>query len=1129
MARLFVVLTILATSLRAQQDSVTITEVMFDPIGSENTDEYVEIYNFSKTQTYDISNWIISDSAGGNDSDKVISFGEGTLLYPGQYAVILDPDYANAYASLIPDTARVVAISGTTFGSGGFNNSSSEVVMFIKTSPRDTLSVYRYSLGNSPGFSDEKILSTSDNSSSNWTNSYFVNGTPGAPPSLDLSVQSLAFNPIAPPSGTSTQVTAVIKNIGIRYADSFRVFFYMDSNRNSVADPPEVFDSADVSTPLARLDSVSVQKSTPILSLGTHHMIVRLQNVLPDGDTIAANNQRIDSVTTVPQYDLSISQRPLRFVPSVPAAGSTVQIHAVVVNAGQSAITGAIVRFYRDANEDSIAEPAEVIDSVSLGSILAAGDSTTLSISVSSGAAGSMRYFADISPGSVLPSSDEQSNNNLRGDRLLVGVAPGSIIIDEMMVSPLSGGTEWIELLNASTDTIDLRKWQLADGNADQTGFASKRTLTTSSLTLAPGELIVVGKDSVAFFARYPSFTGSRLFFSSFPSLNNSGDIIGIFDSLGLVSDSLLYTDDWGGGTDVSLERRSSSGSSTDPANWSSSLSAMGATPGMVNSVSPVPFDVAITKIATIPEFPIFQQSFQLTVTVRNIGLNGSTAGFLRLFNDANRDSIADGTEIVDSASVVSLLPGDSATVPFQSVMTTLSGISFIAHVDVTPEDRPENNTAVLLVRSGIAAQSVVINEILYDPDTSQVEFVEIVNRSVSAVNLKDWTIGDASTSKILLTMDHWLPVGGYRVLSGSATAPLKLGIPDSVMILISSMPAFNNDTDGAILRDAVGLTVDSLTYSSTWGGGGGVSLERTSPDVPGTEAGNWNSSVGNRGMTPGRRNSLLDAIPFPGSAIIINEIMYSPLSGEPEYIEIYNPGDSAVDILSWSVFVGDDKNILARASRTIAPKGFAVISNATSLPSRFAMDASTLLKPPGGLSALSNEGTTLVLRDPTGKAIDSVAYLPSWGGGEGIALEKLSPSGDGSMRANWSSCVFVEGGTPGRTNSVFSDRTVSKIKIQASPNPFLVDRNEVTQIRIDIPVPLSRLTVRVYDHQGRLIQTLLNNSPSGAHREITWDGKTKNGQWARMGIYVLYVEAISEQDDFHKSAKATVVVGRKL
>ncbi|RKY74607.1 hypothetical protein DRQ00_11625, partial [candidate division KSB1 bacterium] len=69
---------------------VTLSEVMFDPAGSEATDEFIEIYNLSATDSVDLAGWRVGDSSG---SDMLIDSGDGLVLAPGQFGLILDPDY----------------------------------------------------------------------------------------------------------------------------------------------------------------------------------------------------------------------------------------------------------------------------------------------------------------------------------------------------------------------------------------------------------------------------------------------------------------------------------------------------------------------------------------------------------------------------------------------------------------------------------------------------------------------------------------------------------------------------------------------------------------------------------------------------------------------------------------------------------------------------------------------------------------------------------------------------------------------------------------------------------------------------------------------------------------------------
>jgi hypothetical protein len=306
------------------------------------------------------------------------------------------------------------------------------------------------------------------------------------------------------------------------------------------------------------------------------------------------------------------------------------------------------------------------------------------------------------------------------------------------------------------------------------------------------------------------------------------------------------------------------------------------------------------------------------------------------------------------------------------------------------------------------------------------------------------------------------------------------------------------------------------------------VSLERIHPDAETNDPANWTSCIAAARATPGGMNSIVTAHPFTRSSLLINEIMYSPLANEPEYIELYNPTDQTINILNWSIEVGDAKVLLTSADYFIGAHGYALVAQNKNLSGRFDVPASQMAFPENW-STLPNTGASLVLRDWVGGVIDSLNYLPGWGGGEGISLERKRPDGDANAAANWSSCVFPEGGTPGKINSIFTRALSQKIRISADPNPFFADQNEATKIILELPVAQARVTMKIYDNQGRLIHTLLNNSPSGSHREISWDGKDHAGNFARMGIYVIYVEAIDEMSGYSRSSKRTVVLGKKL
>jgi Lamin Tail Domain len=176
---------------------VTFTEVMYDPATSEAHDEYIEIYNLS-SEIADLTGWQFSDSSS---FDGLVEAGEGLLLNPGQFAVILDGSYfgnSTSYDGIIPDSALIIKIDGNSFG---LTNSNPKLISLIDSSGK-TIDSYRYTIGLTPGHSNEKIILNAGNEAVNWAEALVSGGTPGQRNSvtpyktdLGLGENSLSWSP----------------------------------------------------------------------------------------------------------------------------------------------------------------------------------------------------------------------------------------------------------------------------------------------------------------------------------------------------------------------------------------------------------------------------------------------------------------------------------------------------------------------------------------------------------------------------------------------------------------------------------------------------------------------------------------------------------------------------------------------------------------------------------------------------------------------------------------------------------------------------------------------------------------------------------------------------------------------
>lgn len=155
---------------------------------------------------------------------------------------------------------------------------------------------------------------------------------------------------------------------------------------------------------------------------------------------------------------------------------------------------------------------------------------------------------------------------------------------------------------------------------------------------------------------------------------------------------------------------------------------------------------------------------------------------------------------------------------------------------------------------------------------------------------------------------------------------------------------------------------------------------------------------------------------------VVINEIMFDSkaVSDElGEWIELYNPGDAAVDLSGWTLR-DQGSNTHTIGSLSIAAGQYLVLGrNGSSANGNY--DADYVY---GEDFKLSNDGDAVVVEDGDGNTIDSVTYGVSapWPlKTAGVSFELSTETADTSDGANWQLAVQAYGdgdlGTPGMPN----------------------------------------------------------------------------------------------------------------
>lgn len=163
-------------------DPVAVTEVLADPLGPEPAQEFVEIANVGAVEI-DLSGWMIDDN-GDFDGDLIA---EGTILLPGQVALLVSPDYDPGSAEdPAPNPAALIVNLDSSIGSAGLKNSEAETVE-LYDGFGNLVSCYLGQAGDpKEGRSAERVAAElPDGDARAWQLEPGGGSTPGAAPTLE--------------------------------------------------------------------------------------------------------------------------------------------------------------------------------------------------------------------------------------------------------------------------------------------------------------------------------------------------------------------------------------------------------------------------------------------------------------------------------------------------------------------------------------------------------------------------------------------------------------------------------------------------------------------------------------------------------------------------------------------------------------------------------------------------------------------------------------------------------------------------------------------------------------------------------------------------------------------------------
>lgn len=286
---------------------------------------------------------------------------------------------------------------------------------------------------------------------------------------------------------------------------------------------------------------------------------------------------------------------------------------------------------------------------------------------------------------------------------------------------------------------------------------------------------------------------------------------------------------------------------------------------------------------------------------------------------------------------------------------------------------------------------NIIINEFLAHTDEPDYDFIELYNTSDEAIDISGaWLSDSVKTNKFQIPENTIIPGHGFQVYLSNENVVDETN-------LTFSLSAAGEDI---LFRAPDGTVIDSVRFGAQQNG---VSVGRY-PDG----AADFSTLAG---TTPGQPNAAVRA-----NTVVINEIMYNPISGDndDEYVELYNASGSAIDLGDWRL--EDGITFRFPGGTTIGAGEYLVVArNASHLIGNYpgVLNAGNTIGNYSGSLANSGERVALVKPDDPDLPeqdfvlVSEVAYRDGgqwgqWSDGGGSSLELIDPNADTRRASNW-------------------------------------------------------------------------------------------------------------------------------
>jgi hypothetical protein len=282
--------------------------------------------------------------------------------------------------------------------------------------------------------------------------------------------------------------------------------------------------------------------------------------------------------------------------------------------------------------------------------------------------------------------------------------------------------------------------------------------------------------------------------------------------------------------------------------------------------------------------------------------------------------------------------------------------------------------------------------------------------------------------------------------------------------------------------------------------------------------------------------------LPFAAQVgdIIINEVLFNPLTGGSDFVELYNNSNKILTLKGVSMANEGTDGLVANlrtisAPRLFYPKEHIVISNDTThvKENYLASVAGQFVQ--SSLPTYANASGVVNVVLPNGNVSDRFAYTEKMHfrlirDKKGKSLERIDYNRPTNDETNWHTAAETVGfATPGRENSQYSDTDIDG-EVSLSPAIFSPDNDgyeDVITFSYSFSIEGYVGNAYIYDSEGRMVRYLLQNQLLGTEGAFSWDGITDRGDKGRIGAYIFVFEVFNLEGNVNVFKKSFVLGGR--